>query len=654
MDNKLVEWVMTHVDEWRNHRDTNYKDKWDEYERLWRGEWSHDDRTRDSERSRVISPALQQAIESHTAEIEEAVFGQSAKFFAIDDDFRDTERVDVEYIEKYLSEQFKKNQIRKSIGDIILLASIYGTGIGELIVKETEEKVPTTSEIPDVGAEVVTVENKTYVCVKLKPVHPKNFIIDPNATTIQEAMGVAIEEFVSAHLIAEGIKDGIYKDVPIEESSPDDEIEPSSIDDAHDKNKVRILRYYGLVPTNLLYSEEEEYVNLLNDGEEDEEELESRFMKDYGDMVEAIVVIINGQDIIKAEKTPYMMEDRPIVSYQDDTIPGRFWGRGIAEKGYNMQKSADAQIRSHLDSLALTTAPMMGIDSTRLPRGAKFEVRAGRSILTNGNPSEVLMPFKFGNTDPTNIQTAKEFERMLLMATGTLDSGGLPSMTEGTEAGIFLALSGLIKKNKRTLVNFQDQFLIPFITKTAWRYMQFDPDNMPAKDWKFVPLSSMGMMAREIEQLQFINLLKTLGPDSQVSPVIMQGVLENSSLSNKQEIITLLKQSMQPDPKQQQIQQAQQELQLKAAVLELERIQSEIDLNKAKATETLVSAQVKPEETKAKLLAAINENIPDQEEAAQREFDRRVKVAELMLKEKDINQNAEVVRQQMAKQVANG
>jgi len=49
-------------------------------------------------------------------------------------------------------------------------------------------------------------------------------------------------------------------------------------------------------------------------------------------------------------------------------------GRGTVEKAFNMQKAIDAQTRSHLDSLALTTSPMIAMDATRLPRGMKFEI----------------------------------------------------------------------------------------------------------------------------------------------------------------------------------------------------------------------------------------------------------------------------------------
>jgi hypothetical protein len=543
-----------------------------------------------------------------------------------------------------MHECFKKNKLRKSVSDVVLMGSIYGTGIGEIITKETIELVPATRELPEMGVMAVGTEEKKKVNVILKPISPRNFLIDPTASTIEEAMGCAIEEFVSAHIIAKGIEEGVYNDVKTgDDAAPDDALEPSSIDTQYNDDKVKIVRYYGLVPENLLDSTDENEIVELFD--EDAGEL----LREYGNLVEAIVVIANDSDLLKAERSPYMMQDRPIVAYQDDTVPGRFWGRGIAEKGFNMQMAIDAQLRSHLDSLALTTVPMMGMDATRMPRGAKFEIRPGKNILTNGNPQEILMPFKFGNTDDSNVATASNFERMLLQATGTLDTTSMQSQPVGGE--IAISLSGIIKKNKRTLVNFQESFLIPFVEKAAWRFMQFDSEHFPAKDWKFVPSGSLGMLAREVEQLQFINLMKTLGPDSPMMPILMQGVIEGSALPNKQQLLQMLAQSQQPNPQQQQMQQMQLQLQVQQAQLEMQKTASEVEVNKSVATKNMVDAQTKPEEVRAKIISAASTNLPNQDDKIAAEFDRRVKIAELMLKEADMDNNAEIVRAQMDKSI---
>ena len=60
----LSSWLTYRLDGWRTHRDINYVTKWDEYYRLWRGIWLQQDRMRGSEKSRIISPALQQAVVS--------------------------------------------------------------------------------------------------------------------------------------------------------------------------------------------------------------------------------------------------------------------------------------------------------------------------------------------------------------------------------------------------------------------------------------------------------------------------------------------------------------------------------------------------------------------------------------------------------------
>ena len=637
-DMQVTQWVMARIDQWRNQRDENYLESWKEYERLWRGIWAGEDRTRDSERSKVVTPGLQQAIENSVAEIEEAVFGRGEKFFDIDDDMIDTDRLDIEQIKKQMTEDFKRTKVRKATSDIILLGAIYGTGVGEIVISEGTALRPASRPVADLGVTAVGVEEVNRFYVGIKPINPKNFLIDPNANNVEDALGCAIEEFVSFHSVVAGMESGVYKKIDnLGPTAADSDLEPTQEIVEFQQDKVKLLRYYGLVPRFLIEAEDtEEIVKLFADKTKEY----GSEAADYTELVEAIIVIANDQHLLKAEVSPYMMKDRPIVAFQYDSMPNRFWGRGIAEKGYNSQKMVDAQIRAHLDSLALTTVPMMGIDATRLPRGAKFEVRPGKTILTNGNPAEVLTPFKFGVTDPGNIETANRFMQMLLMATSTLDSAQIPAIT-ADGAGLNPSLSALIKKNKRTLVNFQEQFLIPFITKAAYRFMQFDPDRYPAQDFTFIPTSNLGIVAREYEQMQFMNLLKTLGPESPVVPLVLQAVIENSGLSNREQLIAQLAQMSQPDPMQDQAQQAALELEYQRQQLELANLQADVQLKQAKANSEAVDAQMKPAELQASIAASASKYLSDSRNPTA-EFERRVKVANLALKEKDIDTRKEI------------
>jgi hypothetical protein len=643
-DKELVSFVVDHCDRWRDWRNTNYLPLWEEYERIFRGEWAAEDKTRDSERSRVITPATQQAVETRHSEIMEAIFG-SGEFFDIEDNVVDENfEIDVAQIKAQLEEDFKKDKIKKAIDQIELLAEIYGTGIGELVVKTETEYIPSMQPIPgQPGQAAIGVLERPRVAVKLVPVNPKNFLFDPNGTEINDCMGVAIESYVSIHKVVEGIERGIYRKVDITPTYDDTDLEPTQEVSQYQDEKVLLLKYYGLVPREYLQKvDKEEVVQLFPDDSAAE---------DYTDMVEAIIVIANDGQLLKAEENPYMMKDRPVMSYQDDTVPNRLLGRGTVEKAYNMQKSMDAQVRSHLDSLALTAVPMMAMDATRLPRGAKFEVRPGKAFMTNGNPNEILYPFKFGQTDGNNIATAKDFERMLLQATSTLDSQGMVtnvSRDGGGNAGMSMAVASIIKKYKRTLVNFQEDFLIPFIKKAAFRYMQFDPERYPSTDLNFVPTATLGIIAREYEQQQFISLLQTLGPDTPILPVLMKGIISNSSLSNRAELLQMLDQMAQPNPDQQQKQQMQEMLALQAAQAQIAVNTSQAERNRAEAVSTIIDAKLKPQEVQAKIMQATTTNLPNDADLADREFNKRVKLAELVLKEADIKNKSKIVEMQMA------
>ena len=643
-DKELVSFVSDHCDRWRTYRDINFLPQWEEYERIFRGQWASEDKTRESERSRIVTPATQQAVETRHAEIMEAIFG-SGEFFDIKDDINDVDGnpLDVEALKLQMMEDFKRDKLRKHIDQVVLLAEIYGTGIAEIVTSMEKDIVPATMPMPGQAQAAIGTVEKPRVSVKPMPINPKNFLWDPNGTSVEDCMGVAIEKYVSIHKVVRGIEKGIYRKVNITPTYEDTDLEPTQEVSQYQDEKVLLLTYYGLVPREYLKkAEDDDIVELFPDDSAAE---------DYQDMVEAIIVIANDGLLLKAEESPYMMKDRPVLTYQADTVPNRLPGRGTIEKAYNMQKSIDAQVRTHLDSLALTASPMMAVDATRLPRGAKLTVQPGKAIYTNGNPNEILYPFKFGQTDGSSITTAEKFQQMLLQATGTLDSNGMVSAVgrDAAGTGMSMAVASIIKKYKRTLVNFQEDFLIPFINKAAFRFMQFDPERYPSVDMVFIPTATLGIIAREYEQSQFISLLQTLGPDTPVLPIILKGIVANSSLSNRMELMQRLDAMGQVDPEAQQKQQVQEQLALQAAQAQIAVNTTQAEQNRAEATKIMIDTKLKPLEVQAKIQQGLTANLPNQADMASREFDKRVKVAELMLKEADIKNKSKIVELQMSK-----
>jgi hypothetical protein len=629
LEQDLENWVIDKCEGWRNHYESNYSQKFDEYYRLWRGQWAAEDKTRESERSKIISPALQQAVESSVAELEEATFGRG-KWFDIEDDVTDQEKRDIALLRETLYKDFKKNKVRKSVAECLINAAVFGTGIAEVVLEEEKEFQPATQ--PVMGGELtavgVNIVDKT--CVKLRPVMPQNFLIDPLATSVDDALGCAVDEFVSMHSVEQLQEQGVYRNIFVGEAASDFDIEPDKDLAVYDDDKVRLTKYYGLVPRHLLEKAQKE---------DDEGEVEELVASEEDDSyyVEAIVVIANDGTLLKAESNPYMMGDRPIVAFPWDVVPSRFWGRGVCEKGYNSQKALDAELRARIDALALTIHPMLAMDATRMPRGARPEVRAGKVILTNGSPSEVIQPFNFGNVSQVTFGQAAELQKMVQTATGAIDSAGISGSINGeaTAAGISMSLGAIIKRHKRTLINFQESFLIPFVTKAAHRYMQFNPENYPVADYKFHTSSSLGIIAREYEVTQLVQLLQTMQPDSPMYSQLIMSIVDNMNLANREELVMALQQANQPNPEAQQAQQAAQQAQLAFQASQTAALQGQATESQARAQKLAAEASVVPQELEIDRIKAVTANLK-QGDADDKEFQKRLKISEQLLKEREV------------------
>jgi hypothetical protein len=621
IEQSLQDWVMTKVNDWGDYYENNYAKKHEEYYRLWRGIWNASDATRKAERSQIIAPALQQAVESNVAEIEEATFGRG-KYFDIKDNLGDSETQDIQFLRNKLHEDFERTRIRRDMSECLINAAVYGNGIAEVVLEEINEMKPATEKVMGGAMEAVGVNISKRTVVRLRPILPQNFRIDPVATNVEEALGVAVDEFVSAHTVEILQEQGVYKDAYLGNASEDFNLEPDSELTVTQDDKVRLTKYYGLVPTHLLEQE------LDYDLDEDEKE---------GYYTEAVVIIGNEGIMLKAEPSPYMMKDRPIVAFPWDVVPSRFYGRGVCEKGYNSQKALDAELRARIDALALTVHPMLAMDATRIPRGTKPEIRAGKLLLTNGDPKEIINPFNFGNVSQITFAQAQALQSMVQQSTGAVDSSGVGGQINGeaTAAGISMSLGAIIKRHKRTLINFQEAFLIPFVSKAAWRYMQYEPELYPVSDYNFLATSSLGIIAREYEVSQLVQLLQTMGKDTPYYPIMLKSIVDNMNVANREELIGLIDKAAQPTPEQQKAQEETRQAELAFQASQTSALNSQAEESNMRAHKLHEEALAVPKETEIARIKAITTNIQagDKDD---KEFERRMRISESVLKEREV------------------
>ena len=688
---ELTQWVMTRVRQWRDHRRQNYEYLWDQYERLWRGLWMPEDKNKKSERSTLVTPGLGEAVENIVAEVEEAVFGRG-DFFDIKaevSDGQDLQKI-TDQNKAHLKEDLGASDFVSNVGEALINGAVYGSGIGEILI-ETFKKREITAGVAAAmeGMETATppeaqVRVTEVSWAVLQSVNPRNFLIDPTAKTIDKALGVAIEEYVGAHIIKAGQKDGSYRAVEIGTAAGDTEIGADrQMENEYVHDKVHIVRYYGLVPKHLLLPPgqvEELFPAPQNEGEalgemvRQAEAMAEEVVADLSekqpeetaqsgekpvepieaDMIEAVVFIANDGICIKAVENPYLMKDRPVVAFPWDIVPGRFWGRGVCEKGLVPQKVMDAEMRARIDALAYISAPMMAMDASKLPRGFQLTVRPGKSVLTNGDPNTILRPMHFGQLEQSTFTHSQQLDQMIQRATGSLDVIALAQRGGDARPGaVSMMLSGIVKRHKRTLMGFVDRFFIPALRKIMWRNMQFYPERYTPVNWSFVASSTMGILQREYETQNLVSLMNTMEPQSPEYKMLLMGVIANTGLTHRTQIIDMLKNSIAQAQQAQQMQLSQAadpqmaQLQSQAAQVEVElriaegrakirELNSRANLQDVKARNEMLEPQFRQMEVATKGIYQVAADRQKQE------FDRRMAATDRYLKLEDIRSNERI------------
>jgi len=605
---ELTSWVFGRVNKWEDFRNMGYNRLWAEYWRMWRGRWSQEDKNRLSERSRLIAPALGQAIEMTVAEIEEAVFSRE-QWFDIVDNIGDEDKLDAIMARDQLTEDLELANVKDSMSEAVLNAAIFGTGIlkvnVEVIKDMTPQRNPDTLRLEAVGDERVQV---TWEAIR-----PDQFIPDPVGTKISDMLGAAHKLQKPMHSVLEKIERGTYRKDALpwltshassrvgHEVDFASEAQANQTLNSHQAETVEVIEYHGKVPLRLLNSLEsnrtplDAVLNQNADGRGDTANLGD------GPLIEAIVTIANGSVLLRAMPNPFTMKDRSIIAFQFEKVPGRFWGRGVAEKGYNPQKALDAEMRARIDALGYISSPMLGVDSGRIPRGFKMEIKPGKVWLTQGKPSDVLEPLSIGQLQPNTFNQTQELIQMVQMGTGAFDTAtSLQSQSSSGGSGATsnsVFLGAFVKRSKRAIQNVDRNALKPAIRKSMLRYMQYDPRRYPT-DATFTVKATLGLVAREVEQLNLTQLMAMLPEDfPEVKIAVAEGIIEMSSSTKKAEIIKAMQAAMAPPSEEEQAKQKE------LADLSFEQA-------KAEATQALLENQ--------KTLAEIRKLLAEAEVASRR------------------------------------
>lgn len=544
----LVNYVMGYVNEWRQYRDNTHKVNWDNWFATWMGKFRNEMKTRKTERSRIISPGSQMAVDLTNAEIVEGVFSRKM-FFGLSDDTSPEERQAAEQTRKRLAEDLIKAGMVDSFNEASLNGALYGTGILKLAMDV--EKVKTVNRVPiedeqgqPTAATRLVASEEEQVVIRPVAIEPGQFVPDPSANKIDDMLGCAHEYRLPLHKIQQRQADGTYLNRgPIgpapsgteqDSATAERKVEQGASAQTH---YADITEWHGLVPARLLAATRAQNsgqvniaVGIANSGDDE--------------LAEAIVTIANGGELLRAIPAPTIMKDRAIVAWQHDTVPNAFWGRGVMAKADNVQKATDAEMRARIDNLAWVSNPMLAVKATAMAPGTNMNIWPGKIWALREGVQDSIRELKFGEINGSSFNQTQELGSWMSQATGTVDTiGARQNVRDEATGAAAIQQSGFLKRARRTMFNIEGA-MTTFIRRALWRKIEFDGDRYP-QDFEFQVTGTTGMMARELERQQLIGALQFTEQGSPEQLVILKKIFEWGNADGRAELMDVIDKRLQ-------------------------------------------------------------------------------------------------------------
>ena len=143
---------------------------------------------------------------------------------------------------------------------------------------------------------------------------------------------------------------------------------------------------------------------------------------------------------------------------------------------------------------------------------------------------------------------------------------------------------------------------------------------------------NLGIVAREYEVAQLGQILQTVGDDSPLKPALIEAIVDHMNVSNKEEIIALMKEASKPNPEKQkadeELRQAQMAFQAsQTAALNGQAAESQARAEKYNAEMRAVPVKLEQEQAK---IAALMDDEDD------KRFDQRMQILDRQLQERGI------------------
>jgi hypothetical protein len=137
-------------------------------------------------------------------------------------------------------------------------------------------------------------------------------------------------------------------------------------------------------------------------------------------------------------------------------------------------------------------------------------------------------------------------------------------------------------------------------------------------------------MAREYEVAQLAQILQMVPPESPAHGAVIKGIIDHLNVTNRDELIAAIEAGAAPNPEAQQMAMAQQQAQMAVLQGQVQLLQAQANESQSRANKYNTETELAPTELTLKYSDQNNDGVAD------KDFERRVKMAELLLREQEL------------------
>ena len=265
-----------------------------------------------------------------------------------------------------------------------------------------------------------------------------------------------------------------------------------------ESNRYEVLEYWGNIDGH----------QLQDNGFEFDEGAD--LFEDY-----SVCVWICDDKILKVMLNPVAGYKIPYMIFPYENSPHAFWGTGVPKMMRDSQTTMNAATRIWIDNLALSSGPMVEVNTDLLADGEDpTEIHPWRVFLRSGGDgaSPAVRYYQpVANANGLNL-IVELFRRFADETTS------LPSYTHGeqtrslnkTATGISMLMGAANVALKSTIKNIDDFLLEPMVEALFHFNMEFGTDEEAKGDLKIVPRGSTALIQKEVQSqrlLQFLSLV---------------------------------------------------------------------------------------------------------------------------------------------------